>query len=51
MDKTNISMPVKAVPYRHQIEAFSFVTNLFGLEGGDSHISIRSCGAALLMEM
>lgn len=46
-----ITMPVKAIPYRHQIEAFNFVCELFGLvEGGDApNISRR--GAALLMEM
>lgn len=30
-----LPMPIKAVPYRHQIEAFNFVCALFGLpEGG-----------------
>jgi hypothetical protein len=27
-------MPVKATPYRHQIEAFNFVCRLFGLFAG-----------------
>lgn len=44
-------LPVKANPYKHQIEAFGFVYALFGLTGGDENVSIRSRGAALLMEM
>jgi hypothetical protein len=44
-------LPIKVTPYRHQVEAFGFVCELFGLAGGDSHISIRRRGAALLMEM
>ena len=49
MDK---KMPVKASPYRHQQEAHEFVCHLFGLtEGGDEESSMRSRGAALLMEM
>lgn len=48
----NPSMPIKAAPYRHQMEAFNFVCRTFGLlQGGDTYISIRSSGAALLMEM
>lgn len=31
-----LPMPIKALPYRHQIEAFNFVCGLFGLlPGGD----------------
>ena len=31
-----LPMPIKATPYRHQIEAFNFVCGLFGLlPGGD----------------
>ena len=26
-----LPMPIKATPYRHQIEAFNFVCGLFGL--------------------
>jgi hypothetical protein len=48
----NQNLPVKATPYHHQREAFSFACALFGLpEGGDASISISSRGAALLMEM
>ena len=45
------TMPIKATPYQHQIQAFWFACRLFGLlEGGDDrHISSR--GTALLMEM
>jgi SNF2 family DNA or RNA helicase len=44
--KTQI--PIKAIPYQHQIQAFSFVCEKFALT--DS-FGIRSKGAALLMEM
>jgi hypothetical protein len=45
-------LPIKAKPFKHQIEAYRFVLSLFGIaEGGDDDISIRSRGAALLMEM
>ena len=31
-----LPMPIKATPYKHQIEAFNFVCGLFGLlSGGD----------------
>ena len=48
-----LSMPIKATPYRHQIEAFNFVCGMFGLmpEGGDGEFPVRSAGCALLMEM
>lgn len=49
-----LPMPIKATPYRHQIEAFNFVCGLFGLlpGGGDVPHSIKtSPGCALLMEM
>lgn len=44
-------MPIKAAPYRHQIEAFNFVCGMFGLmpEGGE--FPVQSAGCALLMEM
>ena len=29
-----LPMPIKATPYRHQIEAFNFVCGLFGLLPG-----------------
>ena len=44
-------MPIKAEPYAHQREAFTFVCGLFGIQGGDASFSISSRGAALLMEM
>ena len=48
-----LSMPIKAAPYRHQIEAFNFVCGMFGLmpEGGGGEFPVRSAGCALLMEM
>lgn len=48
-----LPMPIKAVPYRHQIEAFNFVCEMFGLmpEGGAGEFPVRSAGCALLMEM
>ena len=32
-----VPMPIRATPYRHQVEAFNFVCGLFGLlsEGGE----------------
>lgn len=42
-----LTMPVRAIPYRHQREAFDFVCGLFGLIPAKR----RSHGAALLMEM
>lgn len=47
MSEPIISMPIKAIPYRHQIEAFNFVCELFGLTPALK----TSRGAALLMEM
>lgn len=48
-----LPMPIKAAPYRHQIEAFNFVCGMFGLmpEGGAEKFPVRSAGCALLMEM
>ncbi len=40
------NLPVKAAPYRHQQEAFSFACDLLGLNG-----EATSPGIALLMEM
>ena len=40
-------MPVRAHPYRHQVEAYCFACDLFGLNGYPK----TSPGAALLMEM
>lgn len=42
-----LEMPIHAVPYRHQREAFEFVMGLFGVLPSKR----RSSGAALLMEM
>lgn len=40
---SKILMPIKAKPYRHQIEAFNFVCKCFGLfaEGGVSDVKGR----------
>lgn len=48
-----LPMPIKAAPYRHQIEAFNFVCGMFGLVsvGGAGEFPVRSAGCALLMEM
>lgn len=47
MDNTMLSMPIKAIPYKHQEEAYRFTLGLFGMLPSDVH----SSGAALLMEM
>lgn len=51
--RPGLHMPVKAVPYRHQQEAFGFVCRAFGLlpEPGDMPPATKSSGCALLMEM
>ncbi|AUS98821.1 helicase SNF2 [Clostridium thermosuccinogenes] len=41
-------MPIKAVPYKHQIKAFNFVCEKFGLIPSQT---MQSAGTALLMEM
>ena len=48
-----LPMPIKAMAYRHQTEAFNFVCEMFGLmpEGGAKEFPARSAGCALLMEM
>ena len=46
--KPLLPMPIKAAPYRHQIEAFNFVCGKFGLIPASG---MASSGAALLMEM
>jgi len=46
-----LPMPIKAQPYAHQRDAFTFVCSLFGIQGGDASLSISSRGSALLMEM
>jgi SNF2 family DNA or RNA helicase len=45
-----LPMPIKATPYAHQVAAFNFVCNKFGLLP-DAAYSSCGCGAALLMEM
>ncbi len=42
------ALPIKATPYRHQIEAYRFACGLFGLLPGGGN---ESGGCALLMEM
>lgn len=52
-------LPIRAVPYQHQIEAYLFVCRLFGIDPEESipemkevmTMNISSRGAALLMEM
>lgn len=46
--KPLLPMPIKATPYRHQINAFNFVCGKFGLIPSQT---MPSAGAALLMEM
>ena len=43
-----LPMPIRATPYKHQIEAFNFVCGKFGLVPANG---MASSGAALLMEM
>lgn len=40
-------LPIRATPYRHQIEAYQYTCGLFGLPNGP----MKSGGCALLMEM
>lgn len=47
-DMTAPALPIKATPYRHQIEAYEYACGLFGLPPGGA---MRSGGCALLMEM
>ena len=47
-DMTAPALPIKATPYRHQIEAHEYACGLFGLPPGGA---MRSGGCALLMEM
>lgn len=46
--KPLLPMPIKAAPYKHQIDAFNFVCGKFGLIPASG---MASSGAALLMEM
>lgn len=46
--KPLLPMPIKGVPYKHQINAFNFVCGKFGLIPSQT---MPSTGAALLMEM
>jgi SNF2 family DNA or RNA helicase len=46
--KPQLPMPIRATPYKHQINAFNFVCGKFGLVPADG---VSSNGAALLMEM
>lgn len=47
-DMTAPALPIKATPYRHQIEAYEYASGLFGLPPSGA---MRSGGCALLMEM
>ncbi len=45
-------MPIRAVPFHHQLEAFRSAMRLFEPpEGGDVSLSMKGAGFALLMEM
>lgn len=46
--KNKNSMPIKAIPYQHQIKAYDFVCDKFGLS---PQREAESNGTALLMEM
>ena len=46
-DMTAPVLPIRATPYRHQIEAYQYTCGLFGLPNGP----MKSGGCALLMEM
>ena len=48
-----LPLPIKAAPYRHQIDAFNFVCEMFGMmpDGEAGEFPARSAGCALLMEM
>ena len=48
-----LPMPIKATPYRHQMEAFNYVCWAFGLarDNAPPPPAIQSAGWALLMEM
>jgi len=46
-DMTASVLPIRATPYRHQIEAYQYTCGLFGLPNG----TMKSGGCALLMEM
>jgi SNF2 family DNA or RNA helicase len=46
--KPLLHMPIRAAPYKHQINAFNFVCDKFGLIPASG---MASSGAALLMEM
>jgi SNF2 family DNA or RNA helicase len=48
LKRSQISMPIKATPYHHQVDAFTFVLSKFGLISTDRP---TSSGTALLMEM
>ena len=45
------ALPIRARPYRHQVEAFRYACALFGLPEGGGDRAVHSCGCALLMEM
>ena len=37
--KPIVKMPIRASPYKHQIEAFNFALKVFGVEGGNDEKS------------
>lgn len=46
-ENMELMMPIKATPYQHQIAAFAYVCNQFGIFDN----RLKSRGTALLMEM
>lgn len=51
-DTASPALPIRAKPYRHQIEAYQYACGLFGLPvGGNAPPAMKSGGCALLMEM
>lgn len=51
-DTASPALPIRAKPYRHQIEAYQYACGLFGLPvDGNTPPAMKSGGCALLMEM
>lgn len=52
MKKPQHQMLVRVNPYEHQVKAFDFACELFGVaDGGDAQHSVSCNSCALLMEM
>lgn len=48
MEFENLKMPIKAIPYQHQEEAFKFVMNKFENPGGVALLIEMGCGKSLI---